>query len=137
LSAAEVLLVPSRYESLSRTALEAWALGKPVLANGKSEAVRGQCLRSNGGLCYQNAGEFTGMLQAIEQNRWLSSSLGKNGRQYFRDHYDWRVIERKYHEVLTQLQKNPPKASIEPLPGWTARRRRDLKPAADVFRSAS
>jgi glycosyltransferase involved in cell wall biosynthesis len=136
LSAAEVLLVPSRYESLSRTALEAWALAKPVLANAKSDVVRGQCLRSNGGLCYQNAGEFTGMLQAIEQNRWLSTSLGKNGRQYFRDHYDWRVIERKYHDVLTQLQKNPPKAPIEPLPGWTARRRRDLKPAADVFRSA-
>lgn len=137
LAAADVLLIPSRYESLSRTALEAWALGRPVLANGKSDVLRGQCTRSNGGLCYQNADEFSGMLLAIEQNRWLSGSLGKNGRQYFRDQYDWRVIERKYRDLLVQLQKNPAQATMAPLPGWSERRKRDLPPAADVFRSAS
>jgi len=137
LAAADVLLVPSRYESLSRTALEAWALGKPVLANAKSDALRGQCVRSNGGLCYRNADEFAGMLQAIEQNRWLSSSLGKSGRQYFRDHFDWRVVERKYHELLVQLQKATPRTTIEPIPGWSGRRRRDLPPAADIVGSLS
>lgn len=137
IAAAEVVVVPSRYESLSRTALETWALGKPVLANGKSDVLRGQCVRSNGGLCYQTAAEFTAMLQAIEQNRWLSGTLGKSGRQYFRDHYDWRVVERKYRDILAQLQKTPAKTAIEPLPGWSARRRRDLQPAADVLRSAS
>ena len=137
LAAAEVLLVPSRYESLSRTALEAWALARPVLANAKSDVLKGQCLRSNGGLCYQNAEEFIAMLQAFEQNRWLSGSLGKSGRQYFRDHYDWRVIERKYHDILSQLQKAAPQAAIEPLPGWSDRRRRDVPPASEVLRSAS
>ena len=137
LSAADVLIVPSRYESLSRTALEAWALGKPVLANAASDVLRGQCVRSNGGLCYGNADEFVGMLQAIEQNRWLSASLGKSGRQHFRDHYDWRVIERKYHEMLVQLQKAEPRTAIEPIPGWSERRRRDVAPAADVLRSLS
>ena len=34
LAAADVLVMPSPYESLSMVALEAWALGKPVLANG-------------------------------------------------------------------------------------------------------
>src|ERR1700757_2541051 len=92
--------LPSRYESLSRTALEAWGLARPVLANAESDVLKGQCLRSNGGLCYRNAEEFVGMLQAFEQNRWLSGSLGKSGRQYFRDHYDWRVVERKYHDML-------------------------------------
>ena len=29
-------------------ALEAWALGKPVLANGRCEVLRGQCIRSSG-----------------------------------------------------------------------------------------
>jgi len=137
IAAADVIVVPSAYESLSRTALEAWALGKPVLANGKSDVLRGQCLRGNGGLCYRNGEEFAAMLQAIEQNRWLSGSLGKNGRQYLRDHYDWRVVERKYHELLQQLQKSPAKTAMPPIPGWSERRRRDLPPAADVLRSAS
>ena len=136
LAAADVVIIPSRYESLSRTALEAWALGKPVLANGRSDVLRGQCLRSNGGLCYQNGEEFAGMLQAIEQNRWLSASMGKSGRQFFRDHYDWRVIERKYRDLLVQLQKNPPHAAIPPIPGWSERRKRDIPPAADVLRPA-
>jgi glycosyltransferase involved in cell wall biosynthesis len=137
LSAAEALVLPSRFESLSRTALEAWALGKPVLANAKSEVLRGQCGRSDGGIFYQDVEEFSGMLQALEQNRWLSASLGKNGRQYFRDNYDWRVVERKYHEMLVQLQKTPPRHAMDPLPGWSARHRRDLSPAADVVRSLS
>jgi glycosyltransferase involved in cell wall biosynthesis len=137
MAAADVIVIPSRYESLSRTALEAWALAKPVLANAKSDVLKGQCLRSNGGLCYQSADEFSGMLQAIEHNRWLSASLGKSGRQYFRDHYDWRIVERKYHDVLVQLQKSEPRAAMTPIPGWRTRRRRDVAPASDVLRSAS
>jgi glycosyltransferase involved in cell wall biosynthesis len=137
MSAADVVLLPSRYESLSRTALEAWTLGKAVLANGRSDVLRGQCIRSNGGLCYQNADEFAAMLLALEQNRWLSAALGRSGRQYVRDHYDWRVIERKYHDLLVQLQKNPPKDGIPPIPGWSERRKRDVPPAAGVLRPAS
>jgi len=41
LAAADLLIMPSYYESLSMVALEAWALGKPVLANGKCEVLRG------------------------------------------------------------------------------------------------
>ena len=42
LAAADVLIMPSRFESLSMVALEAWALGKPVLANGRCDVLRGQ-----------------------------------------------------------------------------------------------
>ena len=64
--------MPSYYESLSMVALEAWALGRPVLANGKCDVLKGQCLRSNAGLYYETFGEFVGTLEAIEQNRWLA-----------------------------------------------------------------
>ena len=39
-------------------ALEAWALGKPVLANGRCDVLRGQVIRSNGGLYYDSFEEF-------------------------------------------------------------------------------
>jgi glycosyltransferase involved in cell wall biosynthesis len=135
MAGAEALIVPSRYQSLSRTAVEAWTLGKPVLANGASSALQGQCARSNGGLCYRSADEFTGMLQALEQNRWLNASLGKSGRQYVRDNYDWRIIERKYREMLVQLQKDSGQTGMRPIPGWIARRRRDIPPAGELVRS--
>ena len=131
MAAAEAVIVPSRYQNFSRTAVEAWGLAKPVLANGASKALTGQCVRSNGGLCYRNPEEFIGMLQAIEQNRWLNASLGKNGRQYIRDHFDWRVVGRKYHDMLVELQKRAPREQMPPIPGWLARRRRDVSPTTE------
>ena len=46
--------MPSYFESLSMVALEAWALGRPVVANGKCDVLRGQAVRSNAGLYYEN-----------------------------------------------------------------------------------
>ena len=133
MAAAEVLIVPSYYESLSMVALEAWAIGRPVLANGKCDVLKGQCLRSNAGLFYETLGEFIGTLEAIEQNRWLAGSLGRNGRQFFRDHYDWPVIERKYLEMFERLTKDAPAPTTDPLPGWFDRRRQNLPGAQEVL----
>jgi glycosyltransferase involved in cell wall biosynthesis len=133
MAAADLLIMPSYYESLSMVALEAWALGKPVLVNGRCDVLKGQCVRSNAGLYYENYSEFVDTLRAIEQNRWLSSTLGRNGRQFFRDHYDWPVIERKYLEMFERLRQEPPAHRTAPLPGWFDRRRQDVPPAEGVL----
>ena len=103
-----------------------------MLANGKCDVLKGQSIRSNAGLYYDGATEFTETLRAIEQNRWLSAILGRNGRQFFREQYDWPVIERKYLEMLERLSKEPAPGAIDPLPGWLDRRRRECPPGADV-----
>ncbi len=133
IAAAELLVMPSYFESLSMVALEAWALGKPVLANGACDVLRGQCLRSNAGLYYENASEFMAALDAIVGNRWLHGVLGRNGRDFYREHYDWPVIERKYLGMLDRLSKEPRPPGMEPLPGWLERRRQNLPPARDVL----
>jgi glycosyltransferase involved in cell wall biosynthesis len=132
IAAADLLIMPSYFESLSMVALEAWALGRPVLANGKCDVLKGQCIRSNAGLYYESYSEFLETLRAIEQNRWLNTALGVNGRQFFRAHYDWPVIERKYLTMLERLAHGPAGTAMEPLPGWMERRRRNLPPAAEV-----
>jgi hypothetical protein len=114
-------------------ALEAWALGRPVLVNGKCDVLKGQSVRSNAGLYYETYAEFQATLRAIEQNRWLSTALGRNGRQFFREHYDWPVIERKYLEMFERLRKEKPAVIADPLPGWIDRRRQDLPPAEEVL----
>jgi glycosyltransferase involved in cell wall biosynthesis len=137
MAAAEALIMPSYYESLSMVALEAWALGKPVLANGRCEVLHGQCIRSNAGLYYENYAEFTETLSVLEHHRLVKEGLGRNGREYFRRHYAWPVIERKYNEMLDQLRiedrDGAPRPALEPVPGWFARRRRDLAPGAEVL----
>lgn len=132
LAAADLLIMPSYFESLSMVALEAWALGRPVLANGKCDVLKGQCIRSNAGLYYETYSEFGETLYSLETNRWLSATLGRNGRQFFRTHYDWPVIERKYLDMFDRLTKSAAQPKIEALPGWFARRRRDLPAAEEV-----
>jgi glycosyltransferase involved in cell wall biosynthesis len=132
LAAAELLIMPSYFESLSMVALEAWALGKPVLANGQCDVLKGQCIRSNGGLYYDNFAEFIETLRAIDFNPTLATALARNGRDYFARHYAWPVIERKYLDMVERLKREQPTTTIEPLPGWFARRRKSLPPAEEI-----
>jgi glycosyltransferase involved in cell wall biosynthesis len=137
LAAADLLLMPSYYESLSMVALEAWALGKPVLANGRCEVLRGQCIRSKAGLYYETQAEFVETLRAIADGRTLNAALGSNGREFFQRHYAWPVIERTYLDMLERLSADDRKGTavkgMEPEPGWIAKRRRTLRPATDVL----
>jgi glycosyltransferase involved in cell wall biosynthesis len=135
LSAASLLVMPSYYESLSMVALEAWALGKPVLANARCDVLLGQCIRSNAGLYYENAAEFGGALDAILDSPALADAMGQRGRLYYADHYGWPVIERKYLDMFARLTAAPPAHDMEPLPGFLDRRRRDKPPADAVVAS--
>ena len=135
LAAADLLVMPSRYESLSMVALEAWAMGKPVLANGACDVLRGQCIRSNAGLYYDDFEEFAEALFLLEASGPLGGVLGRNGREFFRRHYSWPVIERKYLDMFERLRKEPAPA-MEPVPGFFARRARTQPAANDVLAAA-
>jgi glycosyltransferase involved in cell wall biosynthesis len=133
LAAAEALVMPSYFESLSMVALEAWALGRPALANGRCDVLQGQCVRSNAGLYYESAGDFAAALDRLLTDPDLAQAMGRNGREYFARHYSWPVIERKYLEMFERLASSPPAKAMEPLPGWFARRRPTVPAALDVL----
>jgi hypothetical protein len=134
MAAAELLIMPSYLESLSMVALEAWAMGKPVLANAKCDVLQGQCLRSNAGLFYANYPEFAETMGAIDTTPSLQAALGRNGRAFFEKHYAWPVIEKKYVDMLQQLSKETATRTMEAMPGWFARRRKSQPPADDVVK---
>ena len=133
LAATEALVMPSYYESLSMVALEAWALGRPVLANARCDVLLGQCIRSNAGLFYQDAREFEAALNRLLGDPTLVKGLGDKGRAYFARHYAWPVIERKYLDMFERLQGAPASRRMEPIPGWFARRRPEVPAAIDVL----
>ena len=131
LSAAEALIMPSYFESLSMVMLEAWALGRPVLANARCDVLAGQCQRSDAGLGYKNASEFAAALDRLLHNPSYSSALGSNGREYFTRHYSWPVIERKYVDMFDQLRSEPAPRRMERPLGWFGRRKPTV-PAATM-----
>jgi glycosyltransferase involved in cell wall biosynthesis len=135
IAGSRLLIMPSYFESLSMVALEAWALGKPVLANAACDVLVGQCVRSNAGLYYQDSQEFSAALDLMLDDGPLAAALGENGRAFFARHYAWPVIERKYLDMLERLASDPPSHVMEPLPGWFARRARAIPPSADVVKA--
>lgn len=136
LAGADFLVMPSPYESLSMVALEAWALGKPVLSNGHCDVLRGQTMRSNAGLDHEDFEEFAETMYALEAAGPLNQILGRNGREFFKRHYAWPVIERKDMEMFERLKKEPQTAPLEPMPGWFARRKKTMPPSAGVVDAA-
>lgn len=105
ISASQLVVVPSRFESLSMALLEAWSCGIPALVNGTCEVLKTHCTKSNGGLWYKNYDEFKECLELLLSDKSLRTKLGKNGKEYVKKNYSWPTIERKYLRVLDRLQK--------------------------------
>ena len=106
MSAASMLLMPSRMESLSIVTLEAWSVGTPVIVNAGCEVLRGHCIRSNGGLYYSDYDEFEACLDLLSDNRQLASTLGQKGKEYIQNNYQWDVIDQKLMKIV-ELVANP------------------------------
>jgi len=105
LEAATVVVVPSPFESLSLLALEAFAVGTPVLANARSEVLVDHCLRSNAGLFYADRDEFVECLKLLAADERLRALMGGNGRAYVRDHYRWDLIMGKYEKMMGAVRQ--------------------------------
>jgi glycosyltransferase involved in cell wall biosynthesis len=100
LAACEALVMPSPYESLSMACLEAWSLGKPVLVNGRSEVLVGQCRRSQGGLWYGDTDEFGAALDCLLHDASIRSALGAQGKQFVDANYRWSEILDAYSSLV-------------------------------------
>jgi glycosyltransferase involved in cell wall biosynthesis len=103
-AAADAYVQPSALESFSRTVMEAWLAGTPVLANGASEVVAWHCERSGAGLTFADEVDLGWALQFVADRPDAARALAKEGREYVLEHYRW-------DDVLDRL---------EPLlEGWT------------------
>lgn len=100
LAAATLLIQPSRKESLSIVTMQAWLSGLPVLAHAGSDVVRDHCLRSAGGLWFENYVEFEEMLRRLLEDRPLAEALGRGGRAYVEQEYSWPAVLGRFYDAL-------------------------------------
>jgi len=100
-AAAEAYIQSSRYEAFSRTVMEAWLAGTPVLANGGSDVVRWHCERSGAGLVYDDEAEFVECLRFVAEAPDLARKLAEGGRDYVLENYTWDRVLDGVEEGLT------------------------------------
>ena len=96
----KLLILPSKFESLSLSTLEAMYLKVPVLLNGKCEVLKQHAILSNGGLYYENKWEFIETLDYLIKNFEITERMGENGRRYVDKYYKWDAIIKKLKEAI-------------------------------------
>ena len=102
LAGAAAVVVPSFHESLSLLALEAWAMGRPVLANGASPVLRGQVMRSGGGIAYVGAAELARAAADLVDDPSVAGMLGGAGRRYVAATYRWEQVRERLARLIAQ-----------------------------------
>jgi glycosyltransferase involved in cell wall biosynthesis len=100
LAGASAVVVPSFHESLSLLALEAWAVGRPVVANAESPVLLGQVLRSGGGIGYRGAGELAQAAADLLSDADVAAALGRSGRRYVELTYRWDVVHARLEGLI-------------------------------------
>jgi glycosyltransferase involved in cell wall biosynthesis len=105
LEAATIVVIPSPFESLSLLALEAMAVGTPVLCNARAEVLVDHCLKSNAGLFYSDREEFVEGTKLLLADDRLRERMGRNGREYVKRNYRWDVIMTKYDRLIGALKR--------------------------------
>jgi glycosyltransferase involved in cell wall biosynthesis len=109
LSNASLLIVPSRYESLSIVLLEAWNHGVPALVNGRCSVLKGQAIRANGALYYENFDEFARALDFLLDHPDLARQLGQQGLAYVDSQYRWPLVMERIERFLASLSRPGPR----------------------------
>lgn len=83
---------PSRYEAFSRTIMESWLAGRPVVGISEGGVVRHHVQTSEGGLVYDDADEFAEALALLVAHPDLADTMGKRGREYVLARYQWDTV---------------------------------------------
>lgn len=97
LAAADVLIQPSAFESLSLAVLEAWSVGRPVLVTQASDVLVGQVRRAEGGLTYAGEREFVAALTRLRGPE--GARFGASGRAYVAREYAWPRVVAAYDDL--------------------------------------
>jgi glycosyltransferase involved in cell wall biosynthesis len=97
LAAADVLVLPSRFESLGIVLLEAWQVGTPVLVRADNPVTAGQVARSGGGMTYRDAAGFG---EALDRATVARDTLGAAGRAWVERESSWDSFDARLAQLV-------------------------------------
>jgi glycosyltransferase involved in cell wall biosynthesis len=101
LSSCVALLQPSVNESFSRTVMEAWSYGRPVIVNGKCEATSQPVRKCGGGWAASSRSEWIGALSLVDRaGDDLLREVGQCGYRHYIENGTPGLVLQRYREIL-------------------------------------
>lgn len=100
---AKALILPSKFESLSISVLEAMTLSVPVIVNGRCDVLKGHCVKSNGGLYYRNYFEFEGCINYLLTHETEYKQMCINAKKYVDTYFKWDIIMEKFDRMIQSV----------------------------------
>ena len=102
----DVLINPSRFESLSLVLLEALNDNVPVLVNGHCKVLKDHCKKSGGAIkYYTNRRNFCRMLNKIVSDEPMRQKMKEKGRKYFEENWVWDMIMDRLRRAIEFVEK--------------------------------
>ena len=108
IAAAVAYIQPSRMESFSRSVMEAWLAGTPVLAVEQGEVVAWHCKRSGGGRTFRGQEDLAEALRWITRAPTEAAVMAERGRAYVLSEYAWPVVLDRMEEDLDAMTSTGP-----------------------------
>lgn len=110
LRSAEICVVPSiAQEALGRVAVEAQAVGRPVVAS-RIGGLPTTIAEGESGLLFEpgDAADLAQQLERLLDDPVLRSKLGEGGRRRFEAEFTWEtIVERCYRPLLVRRERSP------------------------------
>jgi glycosyltransferase involved in cell wall biosynthesis len=102
-AAALAYVQPSRMESFSRTVMEAWLAGTPVLVVEGSEAVEWHMQRSGGGSSFRDSASLADAVSRLAADPAGAAEVAGAGRRYVLEQYAASVVLDRIEADLDEL----------------------------------
>ena len=100
-------VLPSPYESLSISILEAWSHSRPVIVSARSKVLVGQARRANGGLWFDDAAGYADAVTTLAAHPRLSAALGARGRLYALHRYRSSAVAHRLEALVNAVAGHP------------------------------
>lgn len=102
LAAALAYVQPSLMESYSRTVMESWLAGRPVLVREGSAVVEWHRENSEGGWPFAGPRDLGRHLKELLSDGEVGHKMGARGRSYVLDNYQWPdVLQRMEDDIIS------------------------------------
>ena len=101
----DIFIMPSRYESVTTSGLEAMACFKPLILT-KNNHIQTWVKDNTGLVCEFDEEDLSNCIETLLNDKSLCERFGNNGRKLIEDKYDWDKVSKQIESIYYDCINN-------------------------------